>query len=448
LEACLMSTIVYRISALLGAILAEVPVGTNLGLFWLLWALISGRFLLSRGAVFPALADGGLPADAVRRAAAALAYGRWTIQPLVRVWHQMVEPEGRWRAHRYAGCRPVACDLVGFFRPHLSGGVGKHSQSGAAKALPAIGLAVVAAVGSVGPVRLPLLRLVLRADPSDCSAAARQRRALRQAGAALQSDAVLVVDAGFGVADLLPEGVPRFVARVARNFTARCNVLPAYKGRGRRPSDGVRGRPFPRQHQGKTIAATPPDATAQWGVAGRIVRAHVWNDLVLATAKPGAAPFRCVVIHDPRYHAPLVVATNLPMAAYALWCLYRDRWPIEQVPLAAKQMLGAHRAFVCGGESRHRLPELGLLAGNVLTYVAATTAAVATGFWDRRCRPTCGRLRRVLLRVDFSEVPVPAGSLRKKASVTAHLPKGVQGHWRRSEVLTLPTHSLRRRKVA
>ena len=56
-----MSTIVYRISVLLSAILAAVPVGTNLGLFWLLWALISGRFLLSRGAVFPALADGGIP---------------------------------------------------------------------------------------------------------------------------------------------------------------------------------------------------------------------------------------------------------------------------------------------------------------------------------------------------------------------------------------------------
>ncbi len=52
---------------LLGAILIDVPVGTNLGLFWLLWALISGRFLLSRGAVFPALADRGLPADCVFR---------------------------------------------------------------------------------------------------------------------------------------------------------------------------------------------------------------------------------------------------------------------------------------------------------------------------------------------------------------------------------------------
>jgi len=443
-----MSTIVYRISVLLGAILAEVPVGTNLGLFWLLWALISGRFLLSRGAVFPALADGGLPADTVRRSAAALAYGHWAIQTLVRAWQQVVQQEGRWHAHGYEGFRPVACDLVGFFRPRLSGCVGKHYQSGADKALPAIVLAVVAAVGSVGKMRLPLVRLLLRAEPSDRSEAALQRRAVTQAGAALQADEVLTVDAGFGVAALLTGGVPRFVARVARNFTARRNVLPAYKGRGRCPAYGERVRPLPRTHKGKTIAATPPDATAQWVVAGRTVHAQVWDNLVLSTTKPGASAFRCAVIHDPRYQEPLVLATNLPVSAYALWCLYRDRWPVEQLPLAAKQMIGAHRAFVFGGESRHRLPELALLAGNVLTYVAATSAAVATGFWDRCCRPTCGRLRRVLLRVNFSEIPVLEGPLRKKASVTAHLPKGVQGHRRRKSVIPLPAHSLRQRKVA
>jgi hypothetical protein len=443
-----MSTIVYRISVLLGAILADVPVGTNLGLFWLLWALISGRFLLSRGAVFPALADGGLPADAVRRSGAALAYGRWAIQTLVQAWHQVVQQEGRWHAHVYEGFRPVACDVVGFFRPRLGGCVGKHSQSGADKALPAIVLAVVAAVGAVGTMRLPLLRLILRADPGDRSEADLQRRALTQAGAALQPDEVLVVDAGCGVATLLTEGVTRFVARVARNFTARRHVLPAYKGRGRCPAYGERVRPLPRTHKGKTIAATPPDATAQWVVAGRLIQAQVWDNLVLSTAKPGAPAFRCAVIHDPRYQEPWVLATTLPVSVYALWCLYRDRWPIEQVPLAAKQMVGAHRAFVFGGESRHRLPELALLAGNVLTYVAATTAAVATGFWDRHCRPTCGRLRRVLLRVDFSEIPVPEGRLRKKASVTAHLPKGVQGHRRLKGVITLPANSLRQRKAA
>src|SRR5438552_5727882 len=404
-----MSTIVYRISVLLSAILAGVPVGTNLGLFCLLWALLSGRFLLSRGAVFPALADGGLSADAVRRSGAALAYGRWAIQPLVSAWQHLVQQEGRWHAHSYEGFRPVACDLVGFFRPRLSGCLGKHYQSGADKALPAIVFAVVAAVGAVGKVRLPLVRLLLRAAPSDRSEAARQRRALTQAGTALQPDEVLVVDAGFGVAALLTGGVPRFVARVARNFTARRNGLPAYKGRGRCPVYGERVRPLPRTHKGKTLAATSPDATAQWVLAGRTIQAQVWENLVLSTAQPGAPAFRCAVIHDPRYQEPWVLVTNLPVSASALWCLYRDRWPIEQLPLAAKQMLGAHRAFVFGGESRHRLPELVLLAGNVLTYVAATTTVIATGFWDRCCHPTCGRLRRVLLRVDFSEVPIPKG---------------------------------------
>jgi hypothetical protein len=330
----------------------------------------------------------------------------------------------------------VACDLVGFFRPRLRGWGGKHYDSTADKALPAIVFAVVAAVGSIGNVRFPLLRLILPSDPADPSDAALQRRAILEAGATLQADEALVVDAGFGVAGLLTAGVSRFVTRVARNFTARRNVLPAYKGRGRGPVYGELVRPLPRTHKGKTLAATPPDATAQWVVAGRTITAQVWDNLVLATAKPGSPAFRCVVIHDPRYKAPLVLATTLPVSAEALWRLYGDRWPIEQVPLAAKQMLGAHRAFVFGDASRHRLPALALLAGNVLAYVAATTAAVATGFWDRCCRPTCGRLRRVLLRVPFSEIPVPAGTLRKKASVTAHLPKGVQGHRRQQGAST------------
>ena len=59
---------------------------------------------------------------------------------------------------------------------------------------------------------------------------------------------------------------------------------------------------------------------------------------MLSTAKPGAPAFRCAMIHDPRYQEPLVLATTLPVSAYALWCLSRDRWPIEQMPLAAKQI--------------------------------------------------------------------------------------------------------------
>ena len=177
---------------------------------------------------------------------------------------------------------------------------------------------MVAAGGSVGKRRLPVLRLIRRTDPSDHREAERHRRAGRQAGAGLPPAAVLVVDAGFGGADLLMGHVPRCVARGARNCTARRHRLPTYNGRGRRPAYGVRVRPWPRQHQGQTSAATPPDAPAQWVGAGRLLRAQVWATLVRATAQPGAAAVRGAVLDDPRSQTPLVVATTLPVSAYAL----------------------------------------------------------------------------------------------------------------------------------
>ena len=52
----------------------------------------------------------------------------------------------------------------------------------------------------------------------------------------------------------------------------------------------------------------------------------------------------------------------------------------------AKQMLGAARQCVFAEASRLRLPELALLAGSLLAYIAATQPAVPTGFWDRTPR--------------------------------------------------------------
>ena len=90
-----------------------------------------------------------------------------------------------------------------------------------------------------------------------------------------------------------------------------------------------------------------------------------------------------VAVYDPRYREPLLLASPLPVAPRVLRDLYRDRWPVEQLPLAAKQMVGASRQFVHAPETCQRLPELALLASSVLSYVAATAPAIPTGFWDR-----------------------------------------------------------------
>ena len=103
---------------------------------------------------------------------------------------------------------------------------------------------------------------------------------------------------------------------------------------------------------------------------------------------------------------------------------------MEMLPLAAKQMLGASRQFVFAPQSCQRLPELALLAGAIVSYVAAAEAALAAGFWDRRARATPGRLRRVLARMPFSEFRPVSAQVGKKISPAAHLPKGVLGHRR------------------
>lgn len=158
--------------------------------------------------------------------------------------------------------------------------------------------------------------------------------------------------------------------------------------------------------------------------------AEIWEDVILPGVIPGkgAKTFRVYVIHDPAYATPWVLATTLKVSAATVKAMYQDRWPVEQIPLAAKQMVGAHRQFVHADESIQRLPELALLAGSILSYLAATSPLAPTGFWDRQPKRTPGRFRRMLMGKPFPQsYPLP-GQIRKKASVTSHLPKGTLAH--------------------
>jgi hypothetical protein len=425
-----MSCIVYRINFLLEKLLANVPVGTNLALWHLFWTILSGRLLASRGALFPALCDFGLDPQSVRRAEAGVCYGSFHVEDLLENWQETLLSEGRFRSHVFEGVRPVACDLIGFFRPQLSGALGKHYHSQADKALPAVSVGIIGSVGSVGTMRFALARAIVTQEESNLSEKALKQRTIARVAALLKRGETAIFDAGFEPEELLDGGVGEFVVRGATNFTARRNFLPPYKGVGAHAKRGKIVRPLARTYKDKEIASTPPDATARWKVGKRWLKAWIFEDLVPSERMPGGRSLRCVVIWDPKYKHPLVLVTTLGVSAYALWCLYYDRWPIEQIPLAAKQMLGAVRSFVFNPQCRVRLPALSLLAGNLLTYVAASTPPAPTGFWDRCARPTCGRLRRVLAGIHFRDLPVPEGRIRKKDSVTAHLPTGVSAHRR------------------
>lgn len=154
---------------------------------------------------------------------------------------------------------------------------------------------------------------------------------------------------------------------------------------------------------------------------------------MLPGAPQGAPTFTTVVIHNPHFAEPLLLNTPLLLSGAQVQARYRDRWPVEGLPLWAQQMLGAARQFVFAPEMRQHLPEVALLVGSILAYTAATQPTLSPGFWDRAPRPTPGRLRWVLAHVyckDLQELPE---HLRKKQSPTPHLPTGVNGHRRQKE---------------
>jgi hypothetical protein len=427
-----MTFAIYQTMEALCAVTQGLPIGTNLALLHFLWMQLSGALLPSRGALFPALQAIGLWPGAVRRAWAAFRSGDWQIAELLQAWESYVLSRQQWQAHCYDGYYPKAADLTAYWRPTLKGCPSKHYYPPAEKALPAIVLGLIGRVGSVNGQRVALLTDLVRADPADPTEARLQQALVNQVAATLAADEMPVFDAGFKIGELQAAGLPRYVVRLAKNFTARRNVLPVYQGHGRRPAYGDVVRPLARSYKGRSRPATSPDRVETWMEHGLEFRAEFWDNLVLPEVKvhPDNPTFTVAAIYDPRYREPWLLACPLSLRGAAFRGLYRDRWPIEQVPLAGKQMLGGVRQFVFAPESCQRLPELNLLAGSIVTYLAATLPAIPTGFWDRQPKPTPGRLRRFLNRLPFPEsYPLPE-RFRKKNAVCGHLPKGILGHRR------------------
>ena len=402
--------------------------------------LVSGALLPNRGAIFPALKSTGLSDDETRRAWVAFRKGVWQMVVVLRIWQEYVTGLEGWQLHRYEGYSPVTVDVTAFWRPALKNCPSKHYHPAANRALPAVIFGVVGQVGEINGQRIALPRTFERVHPKDPSEKRLWREVLKQVKKTLADDEIAVIDAGVKVRDLQEAEINSYVLRLAKNFTARRNFLPEYTRKGRRPKYGALVRPLPRTHTGKTLAATPPDETTTWQEYGQTIQAEIWRSLVLNKTVPNQdnKTFDVYALYDPDFEDPWLLATPVELQAASARAIYRDRWPVEQIPLSAKQMVGAHRQFVHADESIQRLPELALLAGSILSFLAATVPATPTGFWDRKPKRTPGRLRRTLMGKSFpKDYPFP-GQLRKKASVTSHLPKGILAHRPKMATLAPP----------
>jgi hypothetical protein len=414
------------------ALTGDLPVGTNLALLHFLWMLVSGALLPQRGALFPALQATGLSAEATRRAWAAFRKGVWQTAMLLRLWQAQIEGLSGWQVHEHEGYRAVAVDVTAFWRPALRNCPSKHYHPAANRALPAVIFGIVGVVGEIGEQRLACPLAFERVHPNDPRESRLWQDLLQWVKRHLGIKDVAVMDAGVRLAEVHSAGLERYVLRLPTNFTARRNFPAPYCGKGRFPVYGAKIRPLERCYKGKTLAASVPDWVESWVEKGVTLRAEIWDKVILPDVIPDkqAKTFQVYAIHDPAYATPWLLATPLQLKAATLKAMYQDRWPVEQIPLAAKQMVGAHRQFVHAEESIQRLPELALLAGSILSYLAATAPLSPTGFWDRQPKPTPGRFRRLLMAKPFPQTyPLP-GQIRKKASLTSHLPKGILAHRR------------------
>jgi hypothetical protein len=358
----------------------------------------------------------GFTEEEIRRGWAAMRHGVWRIDELLSSWRNYVQEQGRWQGHEYEGYRPVAADITAFWRMRLKGWLGRYFNGIANRLLGGVGLAIVVEVGQVDGHRMPLLRKIIRAHPKDMSQDKLKAMVLEWLVRNLAANELALFDAGAHISDMQSASIARFVIRLARNCTARRNYLPDYNG-GRPPEYGRLVRPLARKRKGKTMAASKPDKSSAFVYQGRTIKVHSWYNLVSANQKVAEQQetFDILVFFDPLYLDPLVLATNVTLLPETAFKMYLDRWPVEQVPLVAKQTLGLGRHFVSAPESCQRLPELALLAGNILTYLAATLPPMPTGFWDRCPKKRLAGCGASWLKLIFQRMTFQMGNFGKSS---------------------------------
>jgi len=254
-----MSQPVSEMMMLLCNVVHSLPVDTNLALLHLLWMMVRGHLLVSRGAIIPGLHHLGLSKPATLRAWQALRRGGWTLGGLLVNWETTVMRAGQWQPRYHGGYCAVAIDTTGFWRPRLKHCPTTDYDHRAGKALPAIVLGIIGRVGQVGSQRLLLPLGCLRADPTQPNEGGLISALIAQFKEIMQPHDVLVRDGGFSLDEILAQHIPRFIAKQAHNLTARRAQPPAYAGKGRPAERGVIVRPLARSYKGRLIPATLPD---------------------------------------------------------------------------------------------------------------------------------------------------------------------------------------------
>lgn len=260
-------------------IVKPLNIGTNIALLHLLWAMVSGAFLPSRGAVHTALKLSGRSDEETKRGGEALRKGQWQIGELIGRWQEWVEKEEGWKVREYEGWRAMPCDVVVFPRLKLKGWVAKLYRGTFGRAIKAVGFGVIVGVGEYETERVPLLRKIIRCENKKDGEEKLKTALLKEGAKMLGEKEVFVHDAGVGVPEVQEAGIARYVIRLAKNCVARRHNLPEDAHGNQKYGNKI--RPLARTRKGKTTESTnDPEEKTSFAHQGRRIKAWGWKNVV------------------------------------------------------------------------------------------------------------------------------------------------------------------------
>lgn len=265
-------------------VVKQMGVGTNINLLHLIWAMVTGSFLSSRGTVHQALKQSGCTDAEINRSSQTLRTGQWQIGEMITKWREYVSETTQWELKTYEGWRVLSADVVVFPRLKLKGWIGKLYRGTFGKAIKAVGLGVIVEIGHYAGCRVPLLRQIVRSQNREGSEKLLKQDLLKAVSNQLQPNEVLVHDAGVKIKDVREAGIENYIIRLAKNSVARRNYLPR-NAHGNRQY-GTEIRPQSRMRKGTMIEATKdPDIQTSFSWQERSIEAHSWQDVVGAQDK-------------------------------------------------------------------------------------------------------------------------------------------------------------------
>ncbi|MBV7334991.1 hypothetical protein KFU94_43485 [Chloroflexi bacterium TSY] len=139
-------------------VLQVTPMGTNVNVMRLMWAMLNGSFLKSRGAIHSALKESGFEDEELRRSWWSFRYGSWDITSLLGSWQE------KWKGMGGKKVRRVPSEKHRYHRvlaTEAARKVNRLYNSTARRALPAL-IFSDDKLGEIGGKRVPLLKAIMR----------------------------------------------------------------------------------------------------------------------------------------------------------------------------------------------------------------------------------------------------------------------------------------------